>query len=297
MSRVLYHLRTALNRMARSPVVAGVTVGTVAVVFVVLGIFALLGHNLSLVADRLAAGLGLDVYLEDACTPGQRAQVERTLRADEAVVSVRYIDRQQALALFRKRSGPAVSVLDGLEENPFPASYQVRLRTGRSTPREMQRLAQQVVNLGGVEEVQYGQAWVRRFFDFMESARLLGLVIGALIVLAALLIVSNTIRLSVFARRDEMVILKLVGATDGFIKAPFYLEGLLFGLLGAGLGTGCTWLVFSLLVPGKLLAGWLGGAGLEAEFLPHTGVTWMILGGAVLGVLGTLTSLWRHLKV
>ena len=164
-------------------------------------------------------------------------------------------------------------------------------------PRIIGALAQQVVNLPGVEEVQYGQAWLDRFFRFVQTVRLLGLVVGVLIFLAALLIVSNTIRLSVFARREEIIILKLVGATDGFIKMPFYLEGVLLGLLGAVLGIALTWSAFALLVPEILVPGWLEETRFTVAFIPFEMVIWMVGAEAFLGVLGTMSSLWIHLKI
>jgi len=296
-TRLFYFLRRALSHIGRSPVVAGVTVGTVAVVFLIMGVFALVGHNLELLTQRVGSGLKLSVFLLDDCDDEQRQAVEKLLTSSAGVERVQFVDRQQAAARFRQRFSRQAEVLDELEENPLPESFEVTFAPAGQNPKSIGELAQQVVNQPGVEEVQYGQTWLDRFFRFVKTVRLLGLGVGILIFLAALLIVSNTIRLSVYARREEIHLLKLVGATDGFIKVPFYLEGVLLGLLGAGLGMGLTWAAFALLVPEILVPGWLEETRFTVAFLPFEMVIWMVGAGAFLGVLGTMSSLWRYLKI
>lgn len=297
MTRLFYFLRRALTHIGRSPVVAGVTVGTVAVVFLIMGVFALVGHNLESLTHRVGSGLKLSVFLLDDCDEPQREAVEKLLTSSEGVERVQFIDRQEAASRFRRRFGSQAEVLDELDENPLPESFEVTFAPAGQDPQSIGGLAQQVVNQPGVEEVQYGQAWLDRFFRFVKTVRLLGLGVGVLIFLAALLIVSNTIRLSVYARREEIHILKLVGATDGFIKVPFYLEGVLLGLLGAGLGIALTWSAFALLVPEILVPGWLEETRFTVAFLPFEMMIWMVGAGAFLGVLGTMSSLWRYLKI
>jgi len=297
MVRLFYFLRRALSHIGRSPVVAGVTVGTVAVVFLIMGVFALVGHNLELLNRRVGSGLKLSVFLLDDCSAEQREVVRKLLETSAGVLRVHFVNREEAASRFRQRFVRQADVLAELDESPLPESFEVTFTPAGQHPQSIGTLAQLVVNSPGVEEVQYGQAWLDRFFRFVQAIRLLGLMVGALIFLAALLIVANTIRLSVYARREDIHILKLVGATDGFIKVPFYLEGVLLGLLGAGLGIALTWLAFALLVPEILVPGWLEETRFTVAFLPFEMVTWMVGAGAFLGVLGTMSSLWRHLKI
>lgn len=282
--------------MARSLSVTGVTIGTVAVVFLLLGVFALVGYNMSLLADRLGEGLRLNVFLADDCSLGQREEIRKRLDESNKVSSVIYLSRAEALEIFTRRLGARAAVLDGVQ-NPVPASLQATFVPAARNPAEIGELAQKVVNLPGVEDVQYGQAWLERFFQFVGTSRMLGLVIGILVVLAAGVIISNTIRLSVYARREEIQILKLVGATDGFIKTPFYIEGILLGLLGAALGTLIAWAAFVFLVPGVIMPAGLATARVGVSFLPLPVVGAIVLTGGFLGTLGTMSSLWRHLKV
>jgi cell division transport system permease protein len=297
MSRLFFFIGSALRHIGRSPVSTVVTVGTVSIVFLLLGVFGSLGHNLDRLGERLQAGLHLTVYLSDDASPDQVGSIRKVLEEAPQVDGVQHLDHKQALLRFRQRLGPRATLLDGLGKKTLPASLEASFSVrGRST-KAVAELAQQVIGLQGVEQVQYGQAWLERFFGFMGVARWAGLLIGSLIVFATLLIVSNTIRLSVLARRDEIHILKLVGATDRFVKAPFYVEGILLGSLGAALGMIGTWLLFLLAEPIVRVPLGPSSGELTLAFLPGPAIWVVVAGGALLGFLGTLTSLWRHLRI
>ncbi len=297
MARLIYFCLRALRHLVRNPVVSGVTVGTVSIVFLILVVFGLVGHNLDRLVERLQLGLKMVIYLEDGASQAQRDDISRQLSESSLVASVAFVGREQALERFRTRLGANSNLLDGVEDNPLPASLEACLSPQGRSSQAVSTLAQQVIGLPGVEQVQYGQAWLDRFFDVLRLARMAGLLIGSLIVFATLLIVSNTIRLSVFARRDEIHILKLVGATDRFVKAPFYIEGIVLGTVGAGVGVALAWLLFQLVHAAVHIPLGPSEADLALAFLPGPTIVAVILGGAALGLLGTLTSLWRHLRI
>lgn len=296
MARLYYFFARAWRHMRRSPVVTGVTVGTVAIVFLVLGAFALVGHNLERLGDRLQTGWRFTAYLTEDASSEQVEAVRRLLSESSQVAEVAFVSRKEALERFRARLGSRAGMLDGLEANPLPASLEATFSPSGRTSSAASDLAQAVVALPGVDQVQYGQAWLERFFSFTNLARMAGLVIGSLIIFATLLIVSNTIRLSVYARREEIHILKLVGATDRFVQAPFYIEGIVLGALGAGMGLLGTWLLYSLAEPSVQIP--LGPSDeMKLAFLPGVALVLIAAAGAVLGLLGTLASLGRHLKI
>jgi len=275
---------------------ASMTVSTVAVVFLVLGVFALIGHNLGMLADRLSRGLRLSVYIEDNSTSEQREEIHSRLNSCSFIQSVQFVDANQARLRFREQFGSDASVLDGLGENLLPESFEVTFTPGEQHSHLIENLARELARLDGVEDVQYGRSWRGKFMKLMKTVRLLGAGVGFLLCLAALFVISNTIRLSIYARQEEIEILKLVGASDSFVKVPFYLEGITIGALGAGLGLVLTWLLFVGVMPGLLAVSDLGRGGPEIIFLPTIVVLVMTFGGALLGFLGTMTSLWRHLK-
>lgn len=293
---MLYFCGRALAHIRRNPFVAGVTVLTVAVVFLVLGVLAIAGHNLARLAARLETGLQVVVFLEDDAAEDALGGIRTRLSGSPWVGRVTHVSRGQALERFRERLGAEATVLEGLGDNPLPASFEIELSPQGRSPQNVRELAQELISLAGVEEVQYGQGWLDRYHDFMGAARLIGIFIGALIAFATLVVVSNTIRLSVYARQDEIEILKLMGATDRFVRAPFYLEGLSLATLGAAAGLGLTWMLFFLVASDRIIPMGPGLHDMSIEFLPPLVGAGMVLGGAAVGLLGTATSLGRHLK-
>jgi cell division transport system permease protein len=274
-----------------------VTIGTMAVVFLILGVFALAGYNLSILKDKLGENLRLTVFLNDQIGQAEQDGIYKVLTESQTVLAVKFVSRDHALEIFKKKLGPHSSLLQGLDENPLPASYEVSFKPDSRSPDSIGKLAQLVVNLSGVEEARYGQAWLQKVFNVFKSMGLFGLLIGGLIGLAALVIVSNTIRLSVYARRDEIEILKLVGATNGFVKVPFYIEGVLLGSFGACLGIGLLWLVVKLVLPYLMLPLGLFQSSMAIEFLPFAYLAAILAGSACLGVFGTSAAIWRYLKI
>lgn len=281
--------------MRQSSAMAGVTVGTIAMVFFIIGIFLLVAQNLKNVEDRLASGLRLVVFLEDDCSDKDRKALQDVLSQD-GLGRVRFVDRDEAVKRLRDRLGKQAYLLEGLEENPLPDSYEVTFEPKQHKQNHVQALAERMLVMPGVEEVQYGETWLRRFFEFSKAAHGLGWLIGGLILLVAILIVSNTIRLSVYARQDEISVLKLVGAKNSFIKGPFYLEGMILGFLGAFLGIAITYLVFSILLSGRVIAAWLGIEMITLDFISFTQAARAVGAGAVLGLIGTISSVGRYLK-
>ncbi len=297
MARLLYFLGQALRHMRRSPIVAAITVATQAVVFLLLGAAWVVAHNLGRTAERLEAGLELSVFLRDGADAAQVAEVRARLVGSGHVAEVREVSPEEALARFRARLGGDAALLEALGDNPLPASLEVALTPEGRTPEGVRALAASVRGLAAVEEVQFGEAWLDRLFEALGVMRLIGWALGGLLVFATLLIVSNTIRLSVYARQEEIHILELVGATELFVKAPFYLEGALLGLLGAGLGLGLVAGLFHWLAAGVRLPLGPGAGSLPVELPPLEALAVFVAGGALVGVLGTFTSLWRHLRV
>ncbi|HOX44255.1 MAG TPA: permease-like cell division protein FtsX [Myxococcota bacterium] len=297
MARLVYFLVQALKHVRRSPIVAAVTVATVAVVFLLLGSAWVVAHNLGQLTERLETGLRLRVYLRDGADAAQVAAARERLVATGQVAELRELGAEEALARFRERLGSEAALLDVLGENPLPASLEVTLRPEGRSPAGVRALADAVRGLPAVEEVQFGESWLDRFFEALGVMRLLGWALGGLLVFATLLIVSNTIRLSVYARQEEIHILKLVGATDRFVKAPFYLEGALLGLVGAGLGLGLVAVLFQAFAAELRLPLGPGAAPLALAFPPLEAVLLFVAGGALVGWLGTFTSLWRHLRI
>lgn len=296
LARLRYFLRSAALGLRSSPVTSTIAVLTIAVTLVLVGAFALLVANMQGVMDRFGADLVLSAYLDDDLdAAAQRALAER-VEAIPGVAGVEVVDKDQALERFRRSVGGRAALLEGLEENPLPASLQVTLASDHRSPAGLRAVAGEVEGLRGVTDLGYGQEWVEGYARAVTLVRGVGFVIGGVLALSALLIVSNTIRLAVYARRDELDILLLVGASRSFVSLPFLIEGVVQGALGGGLALALLYGGYRLLVPGlqEGLAFVMGYA--EPAFLGTGAALWLVAGGAVLGVVGSAAAVLQGMR-
>ena len=214
----------------------------------------------------------------------------------EGVAGVVWVSKQEALARFRAGVGEGAALLEGLDENPLPASLEITLAPERRSADVLGEVSATLAGLQGIDDLAYGSDWVEGYSRAVALVRGVGTVIGAVLGLAALLIVANTIRLAVYARRDEIEILLLVGAGRSFVSVPFLLEGLAQGALGGLLALGLLYGLFHLFLPGLAdgLAFVIGHA--RPEFLGGQGALLLVGAGAALGVIGSSVALlqgWR----
>jgi cell division transport system permease protein len=207
--------------------------------------------------------------------------------------SVRYVSREEALKRFRERLRGQESLLEGVSAEVLPASLEISLKRSIRTADGTDAYVTSLRRIPGISEVQYGEEWLQRFSTFLTFMRLLAAVIGCFLLLAVTFIVSNTIKLTVYSRRDELELLSLVGATRFFIKAPFFLEGFIQGAAGAVTALLLlfgSWLAFFYNAE-NFLAVSPAAAGLT--FLPLTHVVAIVAGGALLGLAGSMAALKR----
>jgi cell division transport system permease protein len=212
---------------------------TIAVALFVLGAFLIVTTNL----DRLSAEWGrsaeISVYLNDAATPADRGDIERLLTPGGVVDSFEFVSKDEALRRFSQMFADLAATAQSIEGNPFPASYEVRLSAGRADAGAgIEALVEKLRESQGVSDVRYDRDWLDRLLSAVEVIRAMGLVLGTLLIIAAALTVANVVRLALYARRDEIEIMQLIGAPQVYIKGPFVMEGVLQGGLGALLALG-----------------------------------------------------------
>jgi cell division transport system permease protein len=240
------------------------------------------------------AQASVTLYLDKQTTDAQARALVHQVRMQAAGVEVAYVDRGLALQRLRVELGDLSGALDGLAQNPLPPSLEVTPRVSL-LPAEVRMLAMQLAQLPGVAEVDYGREWLDKLEALARGLRVFGA--GALLTVlgAALLVVANTIRLAVYARRDEIEIMKLVGATDGYVRAPFLLEGALQGLIGAALALGAVLAVQKWLLPTASQA-FAFAAGLRApDFAPAHAAVFLGM-GAFVGLCGSWLAVARFLR-
>jgi cell division transport system permease protein len=177
----------------------------------------------------------ISVYLADDATAENRAEVEKILAPGPLVQGFTFVSKAEALERFKQTFADLAAAAETVGGNPIPASYEVRLQTRQGSQQAVEELAERLRLAEGVADVRYDRQWLDRLVTAVNVLEGLGLVLGALLILAAALTVANVVRLALYARRDEIEIMQLVGAPDAYIRGPFVMEGVLQGGIGAGL--------------------------------------------------------------
>lgn len=288
-----YMVRETLISLKRHNWMSIASISTVAVSLFVLGIFMILVLNMNRMASFLESQVQISVYLKDDLSKEDIRGIGNDIRDLQGIDTVEYISRADAGKRLRERLGEQAYLLDALgEENPLPDSYEVTVRD----PSMVETTAQAIAEFKGVEQTKYGQDVVEHLFDITRLIRIFGLVLMLLLAGATLFIISNTIRLTVFARRKEVAIMKYVGATDWFIRWPFMLEGVVMGFAGGVIAAIALKLVYA--AAAAKIYDTLAFFPLipEQPFMTIIGML-IVISGMAIGALGSSISLKRFLKV
>ncbi|NJD39129.1 MAG: ABC transporter permease [Geobacter sp.] len=294
--RFRYFLERAVANMRQNVFVNLVTIGTITLALLIVSLFLLLFVNLENAAENWSEKVQVTIYYDKELTPQEQSDLKSRIQTIPGTSKVYWVGRDEAMRRFKGRLKGQETLLDGIRPEVLPASFEISLKkTSRSTEAIDQYVAS-LKKLPNIGEVQYGEEWVRRFYTFLTFMRIVGGLVGGFLVLAVVFIVSNTIRLTVYARRDELEIMSLVGATRLFIKMPFLLEGLMQGLVGGLLALGLLLSVHLLFLhnAGNFLTFNPATAGLS--FLPVEYIAALLAAGALLGFLGSLTALRRFIN-
>lgn len=286
-----YFFAEALTSLWRSRLINALSIGTIAVSLFVLGAFLTVASNLSDVVSRWTQKVQVTFYLSDGLEDRIRQSLENRLKDDPAVEAVVVVPREEALERFRRLFRDLRTLPDDLRENPFPASLEVSLKPDRRSVQEVQRLVHDYERAPGVEEVQYDLLWIQRLSTAVRLVRGVGGFLGGILALAGVFTISNVIRLTVYARQDELDIMRLVGATRAYVRGPFVVEGMLQGGLGGLLSVAMLWGAFRILAKNALAASDLLGR--AVVFLPGELCLSIVLGGMAVGIAGSWISLGR----
>lgn len=224
-----YFIQETFRSLRRNNWMSFASIGTVAVSLFVLGVFLLLVLNMNRLASSLESQVQISVYLADGLSESARKDIASDIEALQGIEEIRYVPKEEAKERLAKRLGDQKYLLDALgEKNPLPDSFEVVLKS----PDLVETAAAAITRMDGVEQAKYGQDVIEHLFAITRLIRIFGLALMVLLAGATLFIISNTIRLTVFARRKEVAIMKYVGATDWFIRWPFLLEGVVLGFVG-----------------------------------------------------------------
>ena len=288
-----YFVKETYKSIRRNGVMSFASISTVAVSLLVLGMFLMIFLNTNNLAQYLESQVQVSVYMQDSATAKELASVKDKLTKMPGVVKVTQVSKQQALERFKKRLGDQQQLLSSLgKENPFPNSFEIQV----DSPERIKVLTPQIGQLPKVETAKFGQEVVEHLFQLTKILRFGGIILVVFLAMATLFIISNTIRLTVFARRKEVIIMKYVGATDWFIRWPFLLEGMTLGFCGA--------VVASLFI-NSIYSGLLERIHATLAFLPLLPTyplllyvdVFLLVAGTGIGALGSYISLRKFLQV
>ena len=288
MRALKYSLNEAMASLLRGWRAAILAVLTIATGLFVLGFFLIVNANLEKVIDRWTSAAELSVYLRDDATPQQVEAIDKTIEGSGVAAERQFVTKDEAVKRFTEDFPDLALAARGLERNPFPASIDVRLLepSDAASGAALDTLASTLSAAPGVADVRYDRRWLGRLTAVIRFVRGIGLLVTAMLALAAALTVANVVRLAAYARRDEIEIMQLVGAPLGYIRGPFVTEGVLQGGVGALAALVLLWAVF---VAARARYGALASEALGVPaltFLPAELCVLLLAGGMLLGCLG-----------
>ena len=288
-----YYIREVFISLRRNNWMSVASIGTVAVSLFIFGMFLMMVMNMNKLAENMESQVQINVYLLDKVDREQARDIEKDLKKIEGVESVGFVTKDEAMERFKDRLGDQKTLLDALDEtNPLPDSFEVTV----TNPDLVKTAAEKMEKIDGVECAKYGQDVMEHLFEITRLLRIFGFTLMLVLAFATLFIISNTIRLTVFARRKEIAIMKYVGATDWFIRWPFVMEGMVLGLFGSIIAamvlrtayTAMAEKVYETLAFFPLIP--------EQPFLTYITIV-VVISGMVVGAIGSAVSIKKFLKV
>ena len=288
-----YFIQEVFLSLKRNNWMSAASIGTVAVSLFVLGVFLILVLNMNRLASSLESQVQISVYLADDLKKADRDDLAFDIKNMQGIESIKFVSRDEAKERLAQRLGDQKYLLDALgEQNPLPDAFELTVKQ----PDMVETAAKAIEKMPGVEAAKYGQDVVENLFAITRLMRIFGVALMLLLAGATLFIISNTIRLTVFARRKEIAIMKYVGATDWFIRWPFLLEGLVLGFVGG---------IIAALVLRSFYAAMAAKIYDTLAFFPlmpqypfmnYVAIA-IIFSGMAIGAIGSTISLKRFLKV
>lgn len=293
-------MRQGISGLWRNRIMGLVAVGSVTAVLLVLGLSLLTIININSITAYIESSVEIKAFLEEELDSVRVGTIGEKIRQIQDIKEVSFETKEMALEKYKEQLGNKDGLLEGLEgeNNPFPSSYIIKVED----PNAIGGIADEIATLEGVEEVQYGKDVVDRLLESTHLIRVVGAMLIGILAFISVFIISNTIKLTVVARRREISIMKYIGATDSFIRLPFVIEGLLLGVIGAGLASGLVAIIYNYFFTSMgnsfggifiMLSGYFAPF---AQTLYNTSAVLLAV-GVVIGITGSTVSLRKFLNV
>lgn len=279
-------LRETALAFRRAPLLSALSITTIAFALFVVGLFGLVTINIHRTIGIVAERVEVVAYLERGTPVPTLAAAVQDIEAFPEVDSVTQVSEEEALARARADLREFQDVFQDLETNPLPASLDISLRPGFRDARSAARVAERLRGFPFIDDVRYGRDWIEKLDRLRAIAGAVGIAVGAAFALVAVIIIGTTIRMAVLQRSREIAIMRLVGATDGFVRRPFLLEGLLKGLLGGALALALSYMAFAAIDTYLI----------RATFFTPAQAAAGVAAGGLIGLFGSMVSVGRHLQ-
>jgi len=281
-----YSWKEAMAGIRRAKLMSLLSVSTISAALFLLGAFLLVTVNFRSAVSAFKNKFEIQAFLSEACDQHQALVVGSYIREVPGVADAVFVSKEEALKKFRQELAGQADLLDALETNPLPRSFRVTLRPEARDPESMARIAERILAIDKVEDVEYGREWLGKFYRLGRLLVMLDIALLVIVSLASVIVIFNTIQLTLYARRQAVVIMKLVGATDGFIRRPFLLEGMLHGFAGTAAGTGVLYVFYRL----------LSGSFPSVIFFRAQQFMLLMAFGVLLGLAGSWIAVVRFLR-
>lgn len=276
-------IREALLAFRRAPMLSALSITTIAFSLFAFGLFGLVALNLRNALREVEDRVEIRAFVADGTGAEATSAALGDIGAFPEAASVRLVTQAQALDRARRELG---EFSDVFEEGILPASIELRLKPGFRDPETVRAIAKRIEVYDFIDDIRFGEEWVEKLHRLRNIATLAAASLGLTFAVVAVIIIGSTIRMAVLARAREIAIMRLVGATDGFIRAPFLIEGFLKGTLGGVLALVLAWVALIIInrfvVHATFFDQWMGAVG--------------VLAGACIGLAGSALSVGRHLK-
>lgn len=293
-STINYFIGDAFRSLKRNKAISFAAIITVFITFLVLGIFSLVAKNSSLVIAGVESKVELKVYLKDDISFINKREIEVKIREQEGVKDIETESKEEAFQKFEESMSESQGILEGytLSNNPFPESYIVKLES----PSYAESIKSAIEGLEGIDSISNQQELINTVENAVNVIRIIGAVLFVILISISVFLIMNTTKLAVYARRREVGIMKLVGATDWFIRMPFIIEGMVIALIGSVLS------ILSAFILYKLAFGFIVSKMLMGELISPmyviTGLSWKFaIGSIIIGGFASFASLRKFLVV
>jgi len=291
-----YFLLRAFKNMRGNLLPNLTTVGIITLSMLIFSTFSLIAFNLSSFLKIWEDKIQIVAYLKKNMSTRDVNDLLRTTRLLQGVDSVKYVSSDEAFAFMEAKLGNQKNLLEGIQPSVLPASFEIQLTKEFRNSTRIKEVVSQLKQFPQMEEIQYGREWVETFSSIVHILRVTQWILGGLLLAAMTFIIANTLQLTIANRREEIEIMHLVGASPAFIQVPFYLEGIIQGLLGAGLAMLALFFLYRIffLQIAPPVKEWL--VGIPIFFLPPKTIASFLSGGMVLGFFGSFVASLRILK-